>query len=156
MVEVADYSTWLGRTEESRDVITAGPIERLSATLDHSGRSVAEAGALPPLGHWLYFLPAAPQSKLGYDGHPERGGFLPPVHELPRRMWAGSRISFEDDVHVGDRLVRKSIVASIERKDDRSGPLVFVTVRHEIGARAVRRPSLTSTTSFTGGSACRL
>lgn len=128
-----DYSAWLGRTEEARDVVTAGPLDRLSATLDRDDPPHADGDPVPPLGHWMYFLPSARQSDIGPDGHPKRGGFLPPVHRLPRRMWAGSRVTFPGEIRVGDRIVRRSTIAAIKEKAGKAGPLVFVTVRHEIG-----------------------
>ncbi|HEY8706848.1 MAG TPA: acyl-CoA dehydrogenase, partial [Burkholderiaceae bacterium] len=83
---------WIGRTERRSDTITAAPLAGLSATLDRVADPEPRPGSqVPPLGHWLYFLPQAPQSELGPDGHPKRGGFLPPV-PLPRRMWAGGRL----------------------------------------------------------------
>jgi 3-methylfumaryl-CoA hydratase len=86
---------------------------------------------LPPLWHWLYFLPSERQSEIGADGHPKRGGFLPPV-ALPRRMWAGGRLQFLAPLHIGDAVRRTSRIADISSKQGRSGPLVFVRVRHEI------------------------
>jgi 3-methylfumaryl-CoA hydratase len=86
---------------------------------------------VPPLAHWLYFLPRALQSETGPDGHPKRGGFLPPV-PLPRRMWAGGRLQFERDLHVGDEAERRSTITKVDAKQGRSGALVFVTVRHEV------------------------
>jgi 3-methylfumaryl-CoA hydratase len=127
------YQSWIGRSELRRDVVTAGPIERLSATLDHDSPTFAEGQSGAPLAHWLFFLPDERQSALGPDGHPKRGGFLPPVHDLPRRMWAGSRISFRSDLEVGQSVERRSTIAAIKRKEGASGELVFVTVRHEIG-----------------------
>jgi 3-methylfumaryl-CoA hydratase len=134
MTDLSEYSAWIGRVEESRDTVTAGPLDRLSATLDRNDRAFSEGDAVPPLGHWLFFLPDVRQSELGPDGHPKRGGFLPPVHGLPRRMWAGSRLSFPGTIRVGESIVRRSTIASVKQKDGASGPLVFVTVRHEIGA----------------------
>ena len=133
MTAAPDYSAWIGRSEESQDIMTASPLDRLSATLDRDDPAFSGGAVVPPLGHWLFFLPNARQSEIGPDGHPKRGGFLPPVHDLPRRMWAGSRLSFPGIIRVGDRVVRRSIIASVKRKDGASGPLVFVTVRHEIG-----------------------
>jgi 3-methylfumaryl-CoA hydratase len=128
-----DYVAWIGRTEEKRDVVTAGPLDRLTATLDRDDPPYSAGDLVPPLSHWLFFLPTDRQSEIGPDGHAKRGGFLPPVHELPRRMWAGSRIAFTGDIRVGDAVFRRSTITSVERKDGRSGSLVFVTVRHEIG-----------------------
>jgi len=136
-----DYAAWLGRTEEARDVVTAGPLDRLSATLDRDDPPHVDGDASPPLGHWLFFLPHARQSGLGEDGHPQRGGFLPPVHHLPRRMWAGSRVTFPGEIRVGDAIVRRSTIASIREKAGKASPLVFVTVRHEIG-RAGEPPAI--------------
>ena len=127
------YSAWVGLSEESRDRVTSGPLDRLAATLDRNDPPAQDGDAVPPLGHWLFFLPDIRQSEIGPDGHPKRGGFLPPVHELPRRMWAGSRIAFPGEIRVGDAIVRRSVIQSVTSKDGASGPLVFVTVRHEIG-----------------------
>jgi 3-methylfumaryl-CoA hydratase len=129
----ADYAAWLGRSEEARDVVTAGPLDRWSATLDRDDPPHKDGDVVPPLGHWLFFLPHARQSEIGPDGHPERGGFLPPVHHLPRRMWAGSRVTFPGDIRVGDAIVRRSTIVSIREKAGKASALVFVTVRHEIG-----------------------
>jgi 3-methylfumaryl-CoA hydratase len=136
-----DLAAWLGRTDQHRDVVTAGPLDRLSATLDRSDPPYTAGDPVPPLGHWLFFLPDARQSEIGPDGHPKRGGFLPPVHHLPRRMWAGSRVTFPGEIRVGDAIERRSVIAAIKEKAGRASPLVFVTVRHEIG-RANEPPAI--------------
>lgn len=122
---------WIGKTETTHDHITATPVAALSATLDR-GQGVPEAGSvLPPLWHWLYFLPLHQQSEVGPDGHAKRGGFLPPV-PLPRRMWAGGRLQFHHPLHVGEPITRVSTIMDVTTKQGRTGPLVFVVVRHEI------------------------
>ncbi len=125
------YEAWVGRTEESIDRITEAPIRMMRATLD-ADEPAALPSHLPPLWHWLYFLPGERQSNMGHDGHPRRGGFLPPV-TLPRRMWAGARLWFHRPLTVGERIRRESRIQSVQGKSGRSGQLVFVTVRHEIG-----------------------
>ena len=126
-----DLTGWVGRSTSVQDVIGPTPVVGLGATLDHPPREVAVGSPLPPLWHWLYFLPAERQSELGPDGHPRRGGFLPPV-ELPRRMWAGGRFAFHAPLRVGDAVVRTSTIEDVVAKEGRTGPLVFVTVRHEV------------------------
>jgi 3-methylfumaryl-CoA hydratase len=130
-----DLAAWIGRSETAYDNATATPFAALSATLDRPGpqsnQRPAAGEALPPLWHWLYFLPLPMQSELGPDGHPKRGGFLPPVPQ-PRRMWAGSDFEFRDTLRVGDVLSRTSTIADVSHKSGRSGNLVFVKVRHEI------------------------
>jgi 3-methylfumaryl-CoA hydratase len=96
---------------------------------------------LPPLWHWLYFLPIARQSEIGPDGHPRRGGFLPPV-PLPRRMWAGSQLEFRAPLRLGDALQRRSSIVDVSGKSGRSGELVFVKVRHELHCNGAAEPAL--------------
>ena len=124
---------WIGRTESATDTVTAWPVAALAATLDRREAPPRTGDELPPCWHWLYFLEAKPLSELGPDGHPKRGGFLPPV-PLPRRMWAGGRLEFLRPLHIGDELRRDSTILSVEPKRGRSGSLVFVTVEHRVSA----------------------
>lgn len=122
---------WRGRTEFRSDEVTAAPIAALSVTLDRDDRFPQRGDSLPPLWHWLYFLPLPRESELGPDGHAKRGGFLPPV-PLPRRMFAGDRVQFHRPLRVGEKIARLSRIADVSLKQGRGGPLVFVVVRHEI------------------------
>jgi 3-methylfumaryl-CoA hydratase len=122
---------WIGRRETHRDIAALQPVAALSATLDRNDAAPQAGDALPPLWHWLYFLPLAPASGIGEDGHPQRGGFLPPV-PLPRRMWAGSRLTFHRALPLGAAIERTSSILDVATKTGRSGSLVFVTVQHEI------------------------
>jgi 3-methylfumaryl-CoA hydratase len=124
---------WVGRTETAHDVVTTAPLRALAATLDRDDPSPQPGDAVPPLWHWLYFLPLHRQSDIGADGHPQRGGFMPPV-PLPRRMWAGSKMEFAQPLRVGQAITRQSVIKDVSLKVGRTGPLVFVTVRHEISA----------------------
>lgn len=130
-IDVGQLKSWIGRDETSEDVVTSFPARALSATLDRDDSSFLLGEPLPPLWHWLYSLPLHKQSELGPDGHAKRGGFLPPV-PLPRRMWAGSRLTFPKPIRIGHSIKRTSRIADITHKEGRTGPLVFVIVRHEI------------------------
>ncbi|MDR5752409.1 MULTISPECIES: MaoC family dehydratase N-terminal domain-containing protein [unclassified Caballeronia] len=125
------FDAWVGSSHESVDSITEAPVRLMRATLDAADTD-ALPPELPPLWHWLYFLPGERQSGIGRDGHPRRGGFLPPV-TLPRRMWAGGRLQFLRPLVVGEAVRRVSTIERIQSKFGRSGQLVFVTVLHEIG-----------------------
>jgi 3-methylfumaryl-CoA hydratase len=122
---------WVGKTETRTDTVAAWPVAALAATLDRNEPEPITGDELPLAWHWLYFLDAKPASELGPDGHPKRGGFLPPV-PLPRRMWAGGRIEFIAPIRIGDPIRRDSEILSVEPKHGRTGSLVFVTVRHLI------------------------
>ena len=128
---LAELGAWIGRSETVHDTLGPTPPKALAATLDHPPTDVFAGTALPPLWHWLYFLPLHRQSEIGADGHAKRGGFLPPV-PLPRRMWAGSQFEFRAPLRVGDTVERRSTIADVTVKHGRTGPLVFVTVRHDI------------------------
>lgn len=129
--EVDHLKSWIGRDETIEDTVTSVPVAALSATLDRDDPLPRPGDPLPPLWHWLYFLPVHRQSEIGPDGHAKRGGFLPPV-ALPRRMWAGGRFTFYQPLRVGETIRRRSTIADVSAKEGRSGPLVFVLVRHAI------------------------
>jgi len=122
---------WVGKTETAQARVAAHAADALAATLDLP-TTFAPGAALPPLWHWMYFWAVAPQAELGPDGHPRRGGFLPPV-PLPRRMWAGGRLTFNAPLAVEADAVRTSTILSVNAKRGASGNLAFVTVGHEIG-----------------------
>ncbi|MEP6493374.1 MAG: MaoC family dehydratase N-terminal domain-containing protein [bacterium] len=122
---------WVGSDETRADWITPARVAAWNATFDRDLVLPSE-GSPAPLGfHWTLSQPAARESDLGDDGHARTGGFLPPV-KLPRRMWAGSRVVFHKPLLVGEHVDRQSVVAAINEKQGEHGPLVFVTVRHQL------------------------
>ena len=130
---LAHLQQWVGRTETLHDTASATAMSGLSATLDRDDPHPVVGTEVMPLGHWLYFLPQALQREIGPDGHPKRGGFLPPV-PLPRRMWAGGRLVWEpgNPLKVGDAARKVSRIESVTHKTGRSGEMIFVLVRHEV------------------------
>ena len=133
LAELAHLQSWIGRTETLHDIVTAAPLRALSATLDREDAEPVPDTKVPPLWHWLYFLPQPRRSEIGPDGHAKRGGFLPPV-PLPRRMWAGGRLQWHqgNPLVVGDVVQRSSRIESVKHKTGRSGDLLFVLVSHQI------------------------
>ncbi len=136
-----DLTAWIGRSETQHDSVGPTPVAALTATLDHPAAQVAPGTPLPPLWHWLYFLPMPRESEIGPDGHARRGGFLPPV-SLPRRMWAGSQFEFRAPIRVGDRITRTSTIENVTPKEGRSGKLMFVKVRHDLRCNDAAEPAL--------------
>jgi len=129
-LDVEGLRAWIGRQAVDEDVVTATPARALAATLGLA-RTFDTGDALPPPWHWQYFLTMSPIDDVGPDGHPKRGGFLPPV-PLPRRMWAGSRMEFFTPLAIGDAIRRESTISDVTVKAGRTGTLVFVKVRHAI------------------------
>jgi 3-methylfumaryl-CoA hydratase len=130
-LDIDHLRSWIGKQETLTDRATLVPVAALSATLDRDDPAPKPGDPLPPLWHWLYFLPLARQSDIGPDGHPKRGGFLPPV-PLPRRMWAGGRFEFLKPIGLEEKITRVSTVADVTVKQGRAGALCFVLVRHEV------------------------
>jgi 3-methylfumaryl-CoA hydratase len=129
-----DFAAWVGRSETHADVLEPARSNALRAALGDPA-PLSAGDPLPLLHHWLYFWDVRPPEGLGPDGHPARGGFLPPV-PLPRRMWAGGRLKFLAPLKLGERATRTSTILKVEAKSGKSGSLVFVTVQHEIAGAA--------------------
>ncbi|UWE14458.1 FAS1-like dehydratase domain-containing protein [Herbaspirillum huttiense] len=129
-LDLALLRQWLDKTETRHDQISPAFAAALAATLD-GPRQPQVGDALPPLWHWIYFWSVCRQSEVGADGHPQRGGFLPPV-PLPRRMWAGGRLRFAAALPIGAEAEKVSRIASVDVKQGRTGALAFVTVQHTI------------------------
>lgn len=129
---MSEFDSWIGKSQSVQDVLEPARSNALSVAL--GGEGALQAGdELPLLHHWLYFWDVKPPSGIGADGHPAKGGFLPPV-ALPRRMWAGGRLTFLKPLRLGDTVTKTSTILSVTEKTGRSGTLVFVTVQHELSA----------------------
>src|ERR1700751_6138954 len=100
-LDVDHLRQWVGRTAEETDIVTAQLVKGLRATLLQEIDAPKTGDAAPFTVHWCLGQPVYPSSDLGPDGHPTRGGFLPPV-PLPRRTWAGVELQFLDPLRVGD------------------------------------------------------
>jgi 3-methylfumaryl-CoA hydratase len=134
-----DCQEWIGRSMTIDDEITLPAVRRIAAMVDMDPQSFRHGSEIPRHWYSMFFTLNARQSQIGHDGHPRKGEFLPPI-PLPRRMFVGRQVEFPRALRVGDRAVKRSEIVSITPKSGRSGPLVFLTVRHTIevdGAPAV-------------------
>jgi 3-methylfumaryl-CoA hydratase len=122
---------WIGRTTEASDIVTAQLVKGLRATLFQEIGEPKAGDAAPFTTHWCLTQPVFPMSQLSADGHPTRGGFLPPV-PLPRRMWAGGELEFFEALRVGDEMTRTSRISDVTMKTGSTGVLCFVSVEHLI------------------------
>lgn len=129
-IDIDFLKTWIGKTQTASERLTPSLIRRFGATFDMS-LNEQEGTPAPSLIHLCLCHPTAPTSELGEDGHPERGGFLPPV-PLPNRLWAGGAFSFQGDILIGDLVRRNSVIQDVTLKRGRSGTLCFVKVEHQI------------------------
>jgi 3-methylfumaryl-CoA hydratase len=132
-LDIDHLRQWIGRSTEATDVVTAQLVKGLRATLFQEIGEPRTGDAAPFTVHWCLAQPVFPMSMLGPDGHPTRGGFLPPV-PLPRRMWAGGEIEFLQPLRVGDESTRTSRIADVQVKSGSTGTLCFVSVEHSISS----------------------
>ncbi|MEO1988979.1 MAG: MaoC family dehydratase N-terminal domain-containing protein [Martelella sp.] len=130
-MDVDDIRTWIGREETASDVISVDLVQKYNSTLDLTTARPLWGDAAPLLIHYCLAQPYAPTHLLGEDGHPQRGDFLPPI-SLPRRMWAGSTVTFHGVLSVGDIVRRVSRISDVVVKEGRSGILCFVTLEHKV------------------------
>jgi len=121
---------WIGRREEAIDAIPVSAVRLVQAFYGLDPVAV-EGDPLAETWHWCFFHRPVPHTGLGEDGHHAVGGFLPPF-DLPRRMWGGSRISFERPVRIGRETRKVSTIASVDIKQGASGTLGIVRVEQVI------------------------
>ncbi len=140
---MGQWDAWIGRSHVSADVLSSALLTRFRATFDLDDKSVTGPQGI----HWCVCAPDTLTSELGPDGHPTRGGFLPPL-PFPRRMWASSAVAFHKPIEIGAAIVRTSVIAKIEEKQGGTGPLVFVQIEHETQCDGVLAVSETQTLVF--------
>ena len=130
-LDIDHLRQWIGRTQEATDIVTAQLVKGLRATLFQEVGEPKTGDTAPFTVHWCLAPLVFPMSMLGPDGHPTRGGFLPPV-PLPRRMWAGGEVEIIDPLRVGDESTRTSRIADVAVKTGSTGVLCFVSIEHTI------------------------
>ena len=130
--------SWTRTIDVAQDVVTAERVERLALAL--GVEPLVRDQPLRPLWHWLFFAAPTARTDTGEDGHPRRGGFLPPLPHR-RRMYAGGRLEFHAPVPIGADLTRRGEIVDITEKSGRSGDIVVVSVHYEITCDG--RPAIT-------------
>jgi len=127
----ANYDGWVGRQEVLEGLVTAYNSDAMAATLDRDDPPLRDGDPIPPGWHQFYIREVVKLADTAADGHPKRGGFVPPI-PLPRRMWAGTKSTFHRPVRVGERLRKTTTIEAVTPKTGKTGRLVFLTLKHEI------------------------
>lgn len=126
--DLALWRTWIGREEVRHEVLDTEALRRFAAAI---GESLDVESRQPSLAHWAFFLPIAAAEQISPDGHPRRGGFIPPI-TLPRRMFAAGRMEFGAALALGQSATRRSTIRDLQYKSGRSGNLILLEVEHTI------------------------
>lgn len=131
-MDKVNFDAWSGRTVTETGGISDAQAQMIAATLNYkNSERLGVATKLPLLWHWFAFPNTVLTEHLGRDGHPKLGEFMPPVR-LERRMWAGGALRFHSPLHIGDTIRRRTRIGQITEKEGRSGPMVLMTLHHEI------------------------
>ncbi len=125
------YGDWTPVVETATETIDLTQVRKFANVLDLDETAFDEGAPLPPMWHWLFFLHRAPTARIGADGHPERGGFFPPV-ELQRRMFAGEHTKFHAPLVIGEKATRTGTITSVEEKEGRAGRMVLASAQYRI------------------------
>lgn len=126
--DVEAWRGWIGKEEVRDEVLDAEALRRFAAAV---GADLDVERQAPPLAHWAFFLPVVAGTEIGPDGHPKRGGFLPPV-SLVRRMFASADMGFGPRLRLGEPARQTSTIADVRHRTGKSGDLVFVEVDRAI------------------------
>lgn len=137
---MADYTAHIGKTRTAHDILLPARIDHLASTLRGLVAEGSPAALFHDCGgetkwphgwHWCFFNEAPEAGALGRDGHEKLGGFIPDL-PLKRRMWAAGKLEFLATPIAGRPAEKHTRIENIEEKQGSTGPLVFVTLRHEI------------------------
>jgi len=130
-IDIAALRRHIGTRVVDEDVATEAPLKAIVANFDRQEDAPGEGQAIPPGWHIGYFLSTAPTASLGTDGTPSGSGVLPKV-PLPRRMYAGTRITFHGPLLVGDRLRRETELTDLQLREGSTGTLILMTQTRRI------------------------
>ena len=105
------------------------PVQALEATLGIAGPRT-QRSTLPPLWHWLYFLPTAPRSSIGPDGHTINEEWVDSTLKR-RRLFAAARTEFIRPLEIGVRAQMSARVLGRRDTQGRHGPFQILTLEHQ-------------------------
>ena len=108
--------------------MTRWPALALHASLGLPGEPPLSTLPLP--WHWLYFLEAPEREQQGRDGHPQPGGFFPPVQQ-PRRMFVGGRSQLQRPLRFDQPAQLTESIRRCEPRQGRSGSMTLLTVAYD-------------------------
>jgi 3-methylfumaryl-CoA hydratase len=105
------------------------PVQALEATLGLSD-GVEDQTELPPLWHWLYFLPTAPRFAIGRDGHMINQEWAD-ASLRRRRLFAAARTEFLRPLRIGVRARMTERVIGQRDTKGKHGPFHIQTNEYQ-------------------------
>jgi 3-methylfumaryl-CoA hydratase len=105
------------------------PAQALEATLE-LGEAAEQLTELPPLWHWLYFLPTAPRSAIGRDGHIINQEWADATLRR-RRLFAAARTEFLHPLRIGVPAHMTERVIGQRDTHGKHGPFHILTAEYQ-------------------------
>jgi 3-methylfumaryl-CoA hydratase len=125
-IDLSAVRAQLGKTVVEHDVATAAPLRGMVVTFDRDEIAPDDGEPIAPGWHLAYFPEPSRRSELGIDGLPLARGMLPAM-PLPRRMYAGAKLTFHAPILVGDRLTRETAFTDVQLREGSTGTLILAT-----------------------------
>lgn len=138
----AEFRSAIGRRRVLRQRLDTSSVVRFAAA---AGAGADIDRALPPLAHWAFFHDIAPDARLGADGHPRPGDFLPSAPGFPRRMFAAAAIRFAAPLLLDQDAEMAMEIVDVRHRQGRGGELLFVDVDRTIAQSGTPRIRETQT-----------
>lgn len=117
----------LGQKIVEHDEAIAAPLRGMIVTFDRDERAPGAGEPIAPGWHLTYFPEPSRLAELGADGLPLVRGVLPAM-PLPRRMYAGARLTFHAPILVGDTLTRETEFSDVQLREGSTGALILATL----------------------------
>lgn len=130
-IDIGPVRAQLGRKVVEHDVATEMPLKCMAVTFGRTDAPPSPGEAVPPGWHWAWFPALTPRDAMGVDGLPVTGAVLPEM-PLPRRMYAGGKLTFHDPVRVGDALTRETEFSDVQLREGATGTLIITTQTRRI------------------------
>ncbi len=137
-IRIEDIEAWrahVGRQDIRRQRLDVESLRRFAAA---QGAPLDVERTPAPLAHWTWFLEVVGPDGIGPDGHPRRGGLMPPV-TLPRRMFASADMRFLAPLSLDAPAEMSLTIAEVNHKSGKTGDLVFVEVDRALTQDGVLR-----------------
>jgi 3-methylfumaryl-CoA hydratase len=117
------YRHWIGRQFTGSEAVSDRVLNQFRATFG----TMLAPGPVPPGLHWCLMPDIAEADRIGRDGTPQQGIFVPEL-PLPRRMWAGGELTITRALQPGEVVRRVTTISDIAEKAGATGPLIFLTL----------------------------
>lgn len=122
-------------------------VRRVASMLDLPSGDFVEGMPIPSGWHFPLLGADTRRSQMRGDGFPGLGITLPELG-LPRLLQSGRSVTFHGEIPIGASVIRRSSMASLERKTTRSGEIAIAVIEHQLIVASEAEPAISETQTF--------